>query len=205
MHSKDVRPIAPSSPYGIGIQYSYWMLKQKSWKYCHCYRRTGVSLNFHNYDNPTVFGYGFPLYGFLEPWYKLTPRLYFTLRGATGDGWLSKPYDEITNPLNQSYSLHFTPYIMVGTGLGVKLNDNWRTSAQVRYNHSSNDGQREPNKGLNYPTVHLSLSYSWKDISFSEKEKVPLSQLTMKNTSRFQALLLASLLMPAIPPMRCQE
>ncbi len=180
LHSKDIRPIGPSSPYGIGIQYSYWLLKDKSWKYCHCYPRVGVSLNYHNYDNPMVLGYGFPLYGFLEPWYKLSPRLYFTLRGAAGYGWLSKPYDEITNPMNQSYSLHFTPYIMVGTGLGFKLNEHWRTSVQLRYNHSSNGGQREPNKGLNYPTAHLSLSYSWKDISFAAKEKVPRSELTLK-------------------------
>ena len=190
LHSKDIRPIGPSSPYGIGVQFSYWLLKENSWKYCHCYPRVGVSLNYHNYDNPPVLGYGIPLYGFLEPWYKLTPRLYFTLRGAAGYGWLSKPYNEVTNPLNQSYSLHFTPYIMVGTGLGFKLTDQWRTSLQIRYNHSSNGGLREPNKGLNYPTAHLSLSYSWKDISFTEKEKIPLSQLTMKrylNVSAFIA------------------
>ncbi len=178
LHSQDIRPIGPSSPYGISLGYSYWLLKEKNWKYCHCFPRVGLNLNYHNFDNPSILGYGFPVYGFLEPWYKLTPRLFYTLRGGAGYAWLSNPYDENSNPLNLSYSLHFTPFIMVGTGLGVKMTEHWRLGVQLRYNHSSNGGQREPNKGLNYPTVHLGLSYSWKDISFQTREDVPLSELT---------------------------
>lgn len=189
LHSQDVRPMGPSSPYAFGLEYSYWLLRDESWKYCNCYPRIGVSLNYHNFDNPEVLGYGFPLYGFLEPWYRLTPKLFFTIRGAAGYSWLSNPYHSENNSNNLSYSMHFTPFIMVGTGIGYKLNNNWRISGQIRYNHASNGGIREPNKGLNYPTAHLAMSYSWNDIEFTSRKKIPLKNLEMRKYLTFTSFI----------------
>ncbi len=179
LHSQDIRPIGPSSPFGLGLDYSYWLMKETHWQNCHCYPRAGFSLNYHNFDKPDILGYGIIGYGFLEPWYRLAPRLFFTLRGGGGYAWLSKPFNEETNPLNLSYSLHFTPYVMVGAGLALKLNSQWRLTTQLRYNHASNGGQQEPNKGLNYPTANLSLSYSWQALGLAPRPKVPLSELIM--------------------------
>lgn len=177
LHSQDIRPIGQSYPWGIGAEYSYWLLKDKHWEDCHCYPRIGINLSYHNFDNTEVLGYGFPLYGFLEPWFRLMPNVFYTLRGGMGYSWASQPYDAETNPKNLSYSLHFNPFVMVGTGFGVKLNKHWRLSTQIRYNHISNGGQQEPNKGLNYPSGNFSLSYSLDELAFKQRPKVPMDEL----------------------------
>jgi len=177
LHSQDIRPIGPSSPYSFGLGYSRWLLKQKNWERCHCFPRLGVNLSYQNLDNPAVLGEALTAYAYLEPWYQILPRTFFNLRAAAGYSWLSKPYDAETNPLNLSYSMPLTPYIMVGAGLGYQFSDEWRASGQIRYNHNSNGGVREPNKGLNYPSVNLELSYSWNPIAFERKEKIPFSEM----------------------------
>jgi hypothetical protein len=182
LHSQDIRPIGQSYPFGVGIDYSYWLLKEKNWKNCQCYPRVGLSLNYQNFDNSDVLGWGIPLYGFVEPWYRIRNNLFFTIRAGAGYSWLSNPYDAETNPLNLSYSLHLTPFIMVGTGLSYSFNPQWQAGVQFRYNHVSNGGMQEPNKGLNYPTGSVSLSYSWEGVEFPKRRKVPLSELSMRKS-----------------------
>ncbi len=182
IHSEDIRPIGQSYPYGVGIDYSYWLLKEKNWENCHCYPRVGASVNYHNFDNPAVLGWGIPVYGFLEPWYRLHKNFFFNLRAGAGYTWLSNPHDPETNPLNLSYSLSLTPYTMVGTGFSYSFSPHWQAGIQFRYSHISNGGMQEPNKGLNYPTGAISLSYSWEGINFEERKKVPLSELDMQKS-----------------------
>ncbi len=177
LHSQDVAPIGQSYPYGAGIEAAYWLLKEGHWNNCHCYPNIGFSLNYHHYDNPEVLGFGLPVYGYIEPWYRVYKSVFFTLRGGAGYGWFSQPYDAQSNPLNLSYSMPFTPFVVVGTGLGLRLNEHWRAGLQLRYSHASNGGQREPNKGLNYPTVALSVNYSPTEVPLAQKPKKPLSEM----------------------------
>lgn len=182
LHTEEVEPIGSSNPYGFGLGYSYWMLKDKNWASCNCYPRIGLSLNYHNYDNSDILGWGIPLYGYLEPWYRLHDDLFFNIRAGFGYSWLSNPYDEVSNPLNQSYSLHFTPFVMLGVGLSYSISPHWRVGAQLRYSHASNGGMQEPNKGLNYPTGGLMLNYSLEPMTFEKRKKVLLSELDLERS-----------------------
>ncbi len=187
LHSEEVRPIGQSYPFGLGLSYSRWMLKEKNWKNCHCYPRWGISLNYHNYDNAEILGWGLPLYGFLEPQYRLFGNFFFTLRGGAGYTWLSNPYDSETNPLNVSYSLPLTPFVMLGTGFSWHLNPHWRVGAQLRYSHASNGGLQQPNKGLNYPTVAMGVDYSVKAADFKPRTKAPVAREDMRESLSLSA------------------
>lgn len=164
LHSQELAPIGQSYPVAINIDYSRWLLKKKHWDNCRCFPRVGISTGFHYFDNPSVLGVGVPLYGFLQPWYPLSERWFFNLHGGIGFAWLSQPYDSIENPYNLSYSLPLSIFANLGIGSAFAINDQWRLNLQVRYNHTSNGGFREPNKGLNYPSMHLGLDYSWRPL-----------------------------------------
>lgn len=171
IHSQDIAPIGQSYPFALGFSAQKWLLADKHWKNCHCYPRLGWSLAVHDFDNPDVLGWGFPLYGFLEPWYKINDGFFLNIRAAVGLVYLSKPYDEQSNPLNVSYSMPVQAYLSLGGGLAYSLDDQWRVGLQARYDHTSNGGLREPNKGINYPTLNLSIDYSPDPIQLKAKSK----------------------------------
>tara|TARA_Y100001934_G_scaffold278955_1_gene381493 strand:- start:206 stop:1309 length:1104 start_codon:yes stop_codon:yes gene_type:complete len=191
LHSQDVAPIGQSYPSAFGLSVQRWLLAEKHWENCFCYPRLGLSLAIHDFDNPEVLGYGLPVYGFLEPWFKIGGRWYFNLRASVGLIYLSKPYDALENPLNYSYSLPLSAYLVLGLGTAYQFNDHWRVSVQARYNHSSNGGVREPNKGLNYPTAALGLDYSIAPIRPQAKAKKAFDPLNRKKLLSLHGILAA--------------
>ncbi len=167
LHSLDVAPIGQSYPRAINFDYSQWRINDANYQACNCYPRLGASAGWHYYNNQRVLGSGFPLYGYLEPWYKLSDRLFFHFRGGIGLSALTRPFDAQSNPLNLSYSLPVSAFVMVGAGFSVSLDAQWFLGLRARYNHVSNGGIREPNKGLNYPSLALQLDYSLAPVSFN--------------------------------------
>lgn len=175
LHSQDIAPIGQSYPWALSGDYGHWLLKNKYWQNCHCYPKLGVSAGFHFFDNPAVLGFGVPLYGFIEPWYRLKGNTFLTLRGGMGLAWASQPYNEETNPLNLSYSIPVSAFVMMGLGVGYTLNKQWKLGLQARYNHVSNGGFREPNKGLNYPSLNFTADYALKPFALAAKAKQPFN------------------------------
>ncbi len=167
LHSQDVAPIGQSYPRALNFDYSQWRITKKNYQNCNCYPRLGLSTGWHNYDNRSVLGSGFPLYGYLEPWYKLSENFFFHFRGGIGLSALTQPFDRQTNPLNLSYSLPLSAFVMMGAGFSVALDEQWFLGLRARYNHVSNGGIREPNKGLNYPSLALQLDYSLRPAKFN--------------------------------------
>jgi hypothetical protein len=175
LHSQDIAPMGQSYPWAISAEYGYWLLKDSYWQNCHCYPKLGISLGYHSYNNPQVLGYGIPLHGFFEPWYRLKGNTFLNLRGGVGLAWASQPYNAETNPLNLSYSTPVSAFVMIGLGLGYTLNDQWKLGLQARYNHVSNGGFREPNKGLNYPSLNIMADYALKPFALIAKAKQPFN------------------------------
>jgi hypothetical protein len=115
-------------------------------------------LSFFDYDHK-VLGHGSSVAYFLEPTYKLSHNLLFSLKGAAGISYLSNPFDSISNPTNQSYSTQISTYLLVGLGLWFKLNKHWWINTSINYQHESNGGLKQPNKGINWPTAGIVINY----------------------------------------------
>lgn len=171
LHSQDLAPIGRSYPRALNFSYAFWLDPEQHWANCRCFPRLGLSTGFHYFDNPSVLGVGLPFYGFLEPWWRLSDHWFLNVRGGLGGAWQSRPYDEEGNPLNLSYSLPFSIYAMVGLGVAYQLSPHWRLNLQMRYNHTSNGGIREPNKGLNYPTASLAFDYALSPVTLAVPEE----------------------------------
>jgi hypothetical protein len=157
-HSEAVQNTRGSHPSGAELVLGWQRNDKAVWDQCNCYPRKGVLLAYYDYDN-AILGSSINAAYFLEPAYRLNDKLLFSIKGAAGLSYLTHPFDSIKNPGNQSYSTNLSAYLLVGAGFWVRLNRQWWLNASANYQHVSNGGLREPNKGINWPTAGLALSY----------------------------------------------
>lgn len=156
-HSEEVKPISQSYPYGFQLEYSRLKTSDKAWKTCYCYGRSGLSFAYFNYANPDVLGSSYNLIYFVEPYFTYKGPLKFSLRGAIGGTYLTKKFDAETNPENLLFSSHFSFYLALSLNLNYHLNDRYAINLSANYNHISNGGQKQPNKGMNFPTLSIGV------------------------------------------------
>lgn len=157
-HSEEVENTKGSRPTGLEATISWQRVDSAVWSLCNCYPRRGFSLSYYDYDN-RVLGRSVTLAHFLEPTYRISNRTFFSFKGAMGLSYLTHPFDSVKNPSNQSYSTKINGYLSVGIGAWIQIQDHWWINPSVSYQHISNGGMREPNKGINWPTAGLALSY----------------------------------------------
>ena len=171
IHSRSIRAIKDSYPIGTEFNFNWQKIDKKSWDLCHCYPRVGVLLSFFDFDNKEILGYGFTAGGFVEPFFRTDKKFNISFRIASGLSFNTKPYDEHTNPENLSYSLPINEYSQLGLILHYRINSKIKVTASSNYNHISNGGLKQPNKGINYPTFGVGLDYTPHPISFKNREK----------------------------------
>ncbi len=156
-HSEEVKPISQSNPYGLQLEYSWLKTSDKAWKTCYCYGRTGVSFAYFNHANPEVLGSSYNLLYFVEPYFAYKGPLKFSLRGSIGATYLDKTFDATTNPENLLFSSHVSFYLALSLNLNYHLNEKYAINLSANYNHISNGGQKQPNKGMNFPTLSIGV------------------------------------------------
>jgi hypothetical protein len=157
-HSEDVQNTRGARPTGIEGILSWQRNDSASYALCHCYPRQGLLLAYYDYD-VGLLGKSATAAYFLEPTYKIGNRVLFSFKGAAGLSYLSNPFDSIGNPGNQSYSTHASFYLLVGVGAWVQISEHWWLNPGINYQHISNGGTRQPNKGINWPTAGIAVSY----------------------------------------------
>ena len=157
-HSEAVQNTKGARPTGVEAILSWQRTDSIPWNLCNCYPRKGLLLSYYNYDTK-ILGKSLTAAYFLEPVYKLSDRTFFSFRGAGGVSYLTNPFDSVLNPANQSYSTTMSVYLLVGVGLWYKLGEKWWLNSSANYQHESNGGMKEPNKGINWPTAGITISY----------------------------------------------
>ncbi len=157
-HSVDVQNTRGARPTGIETILSWQRNDAVTFALCHCYPRQGVLLAYYDYDVGLLGKSGTAAY-FLEPTYRIGNGVLFSFKGAAGVSYLNNPYDSISNPGNQSYSTQMSAYLLVGVGAWVRLSERWWLNPSLNYQHISNGGRRQPNKGINWPTAGIAVSY----------------------------------------------
>ncbi len=169
-HSKDVQNTEGANPFGIQLDYSRTLIDSATWNLCNCYPRTGLMLQWKDYDR-ALLGQSVALAAYIEPFFNYKQRLQFSLKGSAGPAWLSNPYHAQKNPSNQSYSLPISGYVALGIGLHYRINPHWQIKSYAHYNHISNGGLKEPNKGINWPTMEIGLTYFPTGLHLPERKR----------------------------------
>jgi len=150
-----------SYPWGVEVDLAWQLITDKAYRFCSCYPRVGVTVNYFNFDNGPVLGSAYYTYAYVEPVFFVPRRFNLSFRlGLVGLSVQDRPYDELTNPQNQAYSTYVAFPLMLGVGFNYRVTDHWNIRIGGNYNHISNGGIRNPNKGLNYPTAHIGTEYT---------------------------------------------
>ena len=170
-HTESLREIEEAYPSSISIDWSKILLTQKAWEFCNCFPRVGVNLAYWNWDNPDVLGSGLVAMGYVEPYFRTQQKANLFFSMGLGGAYLTNPFDEVENPLNQSYSTNLSFALMVGLGLNYRLTDQLNLRFAAKYNHISNGGFSTPNKGLNYPTLSIGINKSLEPINYPSFDK----------------------------------
>jgi hypothetical protein len=159
-HTAVLHQFADRNPAGFEVDLMRLNNAEEDYIQCNCWSYSGVSLGFVNFGLPNILGNALTVNGFIEPVLLNYTLLKLNLRLGTGLAFLSKVYDAETNPTNQFFSSKLSFTLIGGLRFVVPINDQFRIEGSSWYNHISNGGIKQPNKGMNYPTFSLGLNYS---------------------------------------------
>jgi hypothetical protein len=162
-----------SYPWGFEADLGWQLITDKAYQFCSCYPRVGFTVNYFNFDNGPVLGSAYYAYAYVEPVFFQPRRFNLSFRlGLVGLATMDRPYDETTNPTNLAYSTYVAFPLMLGIGFNVRVTDHLNLRLAGNYNHISNGGISNPNKGLNYPTVSMGADYTFRPVQMVSKGRM---------------------------------
>ncbi|WP_291783000.1 acyloxyacyl hydrolase [Cecembia sp.] len=162
-HSPELQPFAQNNPYGFSLQYQMMGLSEKKWAACNCFHYLGIQVSHYNFANRETLGTASSLSGTFEPIIWRHPKWTFSILSGMGFTYLDQVFDEENNPDNVFFSSKLSFLLFLTPRLAYAINDDLALSFSLAYNHISNGGQRQPNKGINFPMIGVGMSYYLKN------------------------------------------
>ncbi|MER2999143.1 acyloxyacyl hydrolase [Pontibacter populi] len=169
-HSKDIRDLSTSNPWGLAADLSFHFSDSLSWQYLQTYPRLGITFTYYNFDNPEVLGKGYALILYVEPFLTAQHKFSISLRLGAGLAYMDKVYHPDRNPENLFYSTRISFPLVVNLMANYRLNQYLNLRAGGTYKHISNGGIRQPNKGINFPSASLGVDYALRPTYFATRE-----------------------------------
>lgn len=170
-HAPDLRSIAQTQPVGVELTYSRTSLHRAAYERCNCFARVGAYVNYVGFNNPLELGRAVGAGGYFEPLIRYRKPLYFSLRVTAGLAYLTRVYEARTNPRNTFFSSPLSGMLALSASVHHRLSDPLQLSATAGYNHISNGGIRQPNRGMNFPTLALGWAYRFNPTPFPNPER----------------------------------
>ncbi len=158
-HTEVVKPISGSKPYGFIFDIGQIHTSYTGWKIFNTCWNSGIQTGYFSFSNPEVLGGSFIFTGFAEPVLASGRRYIFSVRGGVGLSYHTKVYNENDNPENQFFSTHISFPLYVSTRFKLKISPSIYLTLSGFYNHISNGGIKQPNYGMNFPTLAGGLEY----------------------------------------------
>jgi hypothetical protein len=159
-HSTEIINVSGSRPVGLQVDVSRINRSVKAWNKCNCYSLVGMSFAYFNYQNEEVLGSSYNLIAYMEPLLTYREKLNFRFRAGAGLSYLTNVYDSNDNPTNLFFSSTVSGFLVVGFSGHYTLNPHFNVNVGLHYNHISNGGLQQPNKGMNFPTLNLGMEYN---------------------------------------------
>lgn len=166
-----LQPFTRNHPWSVQLDWGMIHTKTRSWNYCQCYTRNGLSAGYTNFANPQQLGQAVTVSAFTEPVLAHTDRLRLSVRGSAGFAFLSKVYDSVTNKEPIFFSTPISFLLTMGVNLEYRLSEHFWITAAGQFNHISNGGRRDPNEGMNFIGTSLSLRYVMKPATLISRQK----------------------------------
>src|SRR5690606_38922491 len=68
-------------------------------------------------------------------------------------------FDPVSNPSNIFFSVPVNFLVFLASSMEYRFSPAWSGQFSLSYNHISNGGQKQPNKGINYPMVGFGVNH----------------------------------------------
>ncbi len=180
-HHRELKNVSQTNPWGIEAEISWQLMRDKHWQYCYCYPKVGFSYQYINFDNRSVLGSSNALYAFVEPVINADRNWGTYLRFGLGPTYLNQTYDSITNPDNAFYSSAISFIALLGIGIQHRIGEKINLRLTGNFNHISNAGIKNPNRGINFPTVNFGIDYYMRRKPFLQHIKNDSIDLTPRD------------------------
>lgn len=162
-----------SFPFSLEADISWHLRKKEIWDYCNCYPRTGFAFQYMNFGYPEVMGSAFAIIPFIEPYFRASRKLNFSMRFGVGPTLLTKLHDELSNPENIFFSSHLSFTSHFNVAVNYRLTDQLSVRLAANLHHISNANLAQPNLGVNLPTINVGVDYSLQKVRFENRVKDP--------------------------------
>ena len=170
-HNIHVQNTKGTHPNGFELEYAHQRADSATVSKFKCYPRSGFAFTYVNF-NKDILGSAYSLVYFLEPNYRIGNRLKMNLRAAAGLSYMTNPYNQESNPENQSYSGYVNCFLQLGLGFSYPLSNHVAIYAMGNFFHNSNGGLEQPNAGLNYINASIGLQYFTHSTKFPVYKKI---------------------------------
>ena len=177
-HAPDLRAISQSSPVGVTVEYSRVNLRRSAFERCNCFARIGAYTHYIAFNNPAELGRTVGVGAFFEPLIRYGKPVSFSVRVAGGLAYLTRFFDAETNPRNTFFGAALNGWLSVSAATRIRLSRYVQGSVSANYNHISNGGSRQPNRGMNFPTAAAGLIYTLRPLAFPDPRQWPRPLLT---------------------------
>ena len=159
-HSRKVVDVSGSNPVGAELDLFWTLADERFTRRTGLVTRRGFSLQAIDFANGEVLGRMFGLTPFVEPMVRAQHRLHGSVRLGAGLAWLTRVYDANTNPTNLFFSTRLSFTGVVAATVEWRMTPAWAVGGGFHFNHISNGGMKEPNKGMNFPTWACGLVHT---------------------------------------------
>lgn len=158
-HADDLKLLSANFPYGFSVEYQQMATSQRHWDACNCFHYLGIKFGYTNFGAPATLGEAYTLAGTFEPVLWRNHAWSVNLHSGIGASWLTRIHHPERNALNQFFSARVSFLLFVAPVIQYRLAEHWDIHLALNYNHISNGGQRQPNRGMNFPQVGLGVNY----------------------------------------------
>lgn len=165
-HSKAIEEVSHTNPFGFELSLNKLHTSYNRWQIFNSYLFTGWQAGYFNYQYPEVLGSVFDITVYAEPVLNYGRNYFFTIRGGTGISYHTRYYDSEKNPLNQFFSTRLNFPLFVELRYKYRIAGTTYLTLSGCYNHISNGGFKQPNKGMNFPTMALGLEHFRDEVPF---------------------------------------
>jgi len=158
VQSPKLENIRHSYPHQFSVDYSRLFNDSATYQLYGALIRRGFAASYVHY-NQSILGEGYLLGYFIEPMFRISSKLYMTLKGELGLSYQSNPYGTANDFQNFSYSTNLNSNMHLAGGFSYFLSKKMAITANAHLHHISNTAFNHPNLGVNWITGSLALSY----------------------------------------------
>lgn len=156
-HSAAIREVSYTHPVGIEFNRGKFHTSFNDWKVFNNYWISGIGIRYFNLQYPIVLGSIFDATVFAGPVVSRSRKHLLIIIGGAGLSYQTKIYHPEDNPLNQFFSTTLSFPIYINAKFKYRVGNRTFVTVSGCYNHISNGGIKQPNKGMNFPTLSLGV------------------------------------------------